>query len=313
MRPVALLLATLLWLSPGFAGADAAGSPLPTVSAVQDTLQRMRERRAAADAERGGDLAALNEQRRQAAAAQAAREAARSAARRRRGRGFPLVVFVREVGHGLFGEDGAVRGASTVARGVHREVQNAVRHVSGPVGKVLDQVDRIRTRVIETAKRPFRPLFDRTGIFGQLLEEYADLQAGEAFDRRIDRTGVGRTRDRIERATTRVNDRLAELAGMLDEIDANRTDIDALWEFITGIDNPRAREILRELAEERLGVDFDEVAQRLGTDAARDNVRRGATGRNPTVTPGTMGPKAPMEGRGRPPMMPRGEGRGMRR
>jgi hypothetical protein len=300
------LLAAVLLVS----ASEARPEPTPTVAAVRNTLQTMRERRAAADEARGGSLAELNEQRRQAAAAQAAQQAARRAARKRRSRGFPLVVFVREVGEGLFGRDGAVRGAVTVARGVHQEVRNAARHVAGPVGEIFEQVDRVRQRVIQIAKRPFRPIFDRTGLFGELLEEFADLKAGDAWDSRMRRTGLGRTRARIEDGAVRLNDRLEEISGMLDEIDANRQDIDALWSWLTGIDNPRAREILQEMIEERLGVDFDEVSQRLGNDAARDNVRRGARGVTPKVVPGPG-----MEGRGpapMPPPVPRVEGRGRR-
>ncbi len=314
MKRFMLVVALLAFVPP-----DAVANPegtSPTVSRLQSTLETMRQQRAAADQERGGNLGQLNEERRQAAAAEAARLAARRAARRRRSRGFPLVVFVREVGHGLFGEDGAVRGATTVARGVQNEVRNAARHVSGPVGHVFEQVDRIRNRVLEIAKRPLRPIFDRTGEVGALLEEYFDAEVGGRLDAHIDRTGVARTRRRIERGATRLNDRLEELSGMLDRIDADRQDIDSLWQFITGIDNPRAREILRQLAEDRLGVDFDDMTTENGGpggDAARENVRRGAAGRSPIVTPGATGPKVPMEGRGRPPSPPRVEGRGMGR
>jgi len=60
---------------------------------------------------------------------------------------------------------------------------------------------------------------------------------------------------------------------------------------------------------------LEEVGRRHGIrviDAARENIRRGAKGRGPGIDPGLKG-GAPMEGRGRPPMVPRGEGRGMRR
>jgi len=301
VSPGLALVVALTFAVPSIAADEVAlVDPSPAAQRARSTLQDMRDRRDAADAERGGTFADLKEQwDAQAAADQAAaaQRAQQSTSKRRRRGGFFVFTMIRE----------ALQAGREIA-GAARDLKDRVqRTLPRPVEKILDGVDRVQGWAVEQVKRPLRPVFDRTGLLGEVLEMAADVKAGDYVHGRIRNTKVGEAIERLRRGQARLDDRFVEWTDHLDRVEGQLADAEALIDFLSGIKDPRVREALEGYVEERLGVPLSDIAIGLGgRGTARDNVRTGVQGAH--GRPGGMPPGMPpggMEGRGRPPM-PRG-------
>jgi len=296
-------LVSLALLAPPAVAEEVAS--LSQVERVHDTLEQMRERRAAADAERGethedfrADLDAKAAER-----AAAAERAQQRAAQRKRRRGFFAEFF-----GGIFQAGREIVGA---ANDLKDHVEDQVHRHTGPIGKVLKEVDRAKARIVDVGTRPLRRVFDRMGLPGEILETILVIEAGGALDARVSSTRLGEALDRLGRSQDRLDSVFAEWTERLDRVDGQLADLEALVDFLSGIKDPRVREALEDYIEGRLGVPLgDIVIGEGGRGTARDNVRTGVQGAH--GRPGGMPPGIPggMEGRGRPPMPPGGRAEG---